>query len=69
MQRGHQVSVYTTNMDGDADSDVPLAEPVLMDGVLVHYFPVRALRRLFWAPALARHLRRTIGNYDHACMQ
>ncbi|HEX4240894.1 MAG TPA: glycosyltransferase [Steroidobacteraceae bacterium] len=64
VRRGHQVSVYTTNMDGDEDSDVPLGEPVLMDGVLVHYFPVRFLRRLFWAPALAKHLRRTIDSYD-----
>src|SRR3984885_2278734 len=57
VRRGHQVSVYTTNVDGDDDSDVPLGKPVDMDGVLVYYFPVPALRRLFWCPQLAKQLR------------
>jgi glycosyltransferase involved in cell wall biosynthesis len=64
VRRGHHVSVYTTNVDGDDDSDVPLGRPVDMDGVLVYYFPVPALRRLFWCPALAKQLRRTIGDFD-----
>src|ERR1700676_1395936 len=66
VRRGHQVSVYTTNIDGDGDLDVPLGTPVDMDGVLVHYFPVGAIRRLCWSPALARQLRRTVKNYDLA---
>jgi glycosyltransferase involved in cell wall biosynthesis len=64
VRRGHQVSVYTTNIDGNADSDVPLGRPVDMDGVLVHYFPVPALRRLCWCPALARQLRGAIADFD-----
>jgi len=64
VRRGHQVSVYTTNVDGNTDSDVPLGRPVDMDGVLVHYFPVPALRRLCWCPALARQLRRAIADFD-----
>jgi glycosyltransferase involved in cell wall biosynthesis len=64
VRRGHQVSVYTTNIDGDDDLDVPLGTPVEMDGVLVHYFPVGAIRRLCWSPALARQLRRTVKNFD-----
>jgi glycosyltransferase involved in cell wall biosynthesis len=64
VRRGHQVDVYTTNLDGDRDSDVPLGKPVDMDGVSVHYFPVPALRRLFWSPALGRHLQRAVGSFD-----
>jgi glycosyltransferase involved in cell wall biosynthesis len=64
VRRGHQVSVYTTNIDGDGDLDVPLGTPVDMDGVLVHYFPVGAIRRLCWSPALAWKLRRTVADFD-----
>jgi glycosyltransferase involved in cell wall biosynthesis len=64
VRRGHQVSVYTTNIDGEGNSDVPLATPVDMDGVLVHYFPIGAIRRLCRSPSLGRQLRSTVGNYD-----
>jgi glycosyltransferase involved in cell wall biosynthesis len=64
VRRGHHVSVFTTNVDGDRDSDVPLRTPVDMDGVSVHYFPVPALRRLFWSPALDKHLRQAVGKFD-----
>ena len=63
-QRGHEVSVYTTNIDGENNSDVPLGRPVDMDGVLISYFPVPALRRLCWSPALARTLRKTTASFD-----
>jgi len=64
VRRGHAVSVYTTNMDGDQDSDVALGQPVDLDGVMVHYFPVPALRRLFWSPALARQLQASVAEFD-----
>jgi len=62
--RGHDVHVYTTSIDGDADLDVPLDRPVSLDGVSVHYFRVPALRRLWWSPSLGRRLRETIGDFD-----
>jgi glycosyltransferase involved in cell wall biosynthesis len=64
MQRGHEVEVYTTSMDGERDLDVPLAQPVDLDGVKVTYFPVPWMRRLAWAPALSRRLRETIHSFD-----
>jgi glycosyltransferase involved in cell wall biosynthesis len=64
VRRGIQVSVYTTNVDGNSHSDVPLGTPVDMDGVSVHYFPVPAFRRLYWSPALARQLRKTVAEFD-----
>ncbi|MGO9934973.1 MAG: glycosyltransferase [Steroidobacteraceae bacterium] len=64
VRRGHQVSVCTTNMDGDDDLGVPLDRPVDLDGVLVHYFSVPALRRLSWSPGLARMLRKSVSEFD-----
>lgn len=63
-KRGHHVSVYTTNQDGDQDSNVPLGMPVRLDDVNVTYFRVPALRRLHWSPAMGEQLRRTIDNFD-----
>lgn len=62
--RGHEVHVFTTNVDGAGDSDVPLGQPVDVDGVQVWYFPSRFLRRLYYAPALARALRRHARDYE-----
>jgi glycosyltransferase involved in cell wall biosynthesis len=63
-RRGHDVHVYTTNVDGDSLLDVPVDRPVLLDGVRVHYFPVPALKRLWWSPALERQLRTSIAEFD-----
>jgi len=49
--RGHQVDVFTTNVDGEGTLDVPVATPVDVDGVRVHYFP-SPLRRLYWSPSM-----------------
>jgi glycosyltransferase involved in cell wall biosynthesis len=61
---GHHVEVFTTNVDGPGNSDVPLHAPVLFDGVLVRYFSSRNLRRLFWSPPLKRALDRDISGFD-----
>jgi glycosyltransferase involved in cell wall biosynthesis len=63
-QRGHEVEVYTTSMDGKQNLDVPLGQPVNLDGVKVTYFPVPWMRRLAWAPALSRRLRQTMHGFD-----
>ncbi|MDO9411038.1 MAG: glycosyltransferase [Pseudolabrys sp.] len=62
--RGHDVEVITTNIDGPRDSDVPLSEPVWIDGVKVRYFASPALRRLFYAPAMAQALRHDMATFD-----
>jgi glycosyltransferase involved in cell wall biosynthesis len=63
-RRGHDVHVYTTNMDGDENLDVPLDSSVDIDGVNVHYFGVPLLRRLCWSPSLGAQLRSSIGTFD-----
>jgi glycosyltransferase involved in cell wall biosynthesis len=62
-RRGHEVHVFTTNVDGGGVSAVPLDVPVEMDGVRVHYFP-SSLRRLYVSPSMRRALRREVAAFD-----
>ncbi|HVY22536.1 MAG TPA: glycosyltransferase [Steroidobacteraceae bacterium] len=67
VQLGHHVTVFTTNVDGPGVSDVPVDEPVIKNGVHVHYFPVPWLRRLYWSPAMAKalHVQMTSADIVH----
>ncbi len=62
--RGHEVTVFTTDVHGDGTLDVPLEEPVEIEGVAVRYFRVRAPRRLYYAPGLGRAVRKAAGGFD-----
>jgi glycosyltransferase involved in cell wall biosynthesis len=62
--RGHEVQVFTTNIDGPGITPTPIATPVDLDGVQIQYFPCPLLRRLYWAPALGRALHHEIGKFD-----
>jgi glycosyltransferase involved in cell wall biosynthesis len=64
VERGHEVHVFTSAMDGPDDLDVPLAAPVNVDGVLVHYFPVHWFRRLCWCSRMRMALRRDVASFD-----
>jgi glycosyltransferase involved in cell wall biosynthesis len=64
VQAGHEVHVFTTNVDGSGNSDVPLSGPVDRDGVQVHYFPSSTLRRLYWSPSMRQALRTDIERFD-----
>ncbi len=64
--RGHEVEVYTTSIDGPLDSAVPHREPVMLDGVKIHYFASPRLRRLSYAPALGEALRHVMPSFDAA---
>lgn len=61
--RGHDVDVFTTNVDGDRDSDVPRGTPVDLDGVSVRYFS-SIFRRLYVSPAMRAALAASIAGYD-----
>jgi glycosyltransferase involved in cell wall biosynthesis len=60
--RGHDVNVFTTNVDGAGTSDVPLGVAVYLDNVKVHYF-ASPFRRLYYSPAMRRALRGA-GDFD-----
>lgn len=62
--RGHEVDVATTNVDGDGESDVPIGTPVHMDGIRVHYFRSRVLRRIYFSPQMRRFLAKAIAGVD-----
>lgn len=38
VEKGHKASIFTTNIDGDKDLDVPLNQPVYKNGVEIRYF-------------------------------
>ena len=61
--RGHEVEVFTTNVDGDGVSDVPLGTAAERDGVNVRYFP-STLRRLYYSPAMRKALLARAGEFD-----
>ena len=61
---GHQVHVVTTSVDGPGDSDVPHGRPVCIDGVQVHYFRSRLLRRIYWSADLAEALKSMVVDFD-----
>ena len=64
VRRGCEVTVYTTNVDGPAESPVAVGEPVPMDGVNVWYFRSPWLRRLYYAPTMARALAEQCAGFD-----
>lgn len=64
-ERGHQVDVFTTNVDGEGESDVPLRGRVELDGVGVHYF-ASPMRRLYWSPQMRKALAASMRRYDVA---
>jgi glycosyltransferase involved in cell wall biosynthesis len=61
---GVDVHVYTTNVDGEGDSEVPLERPVDLDGVKVTYFPCRSMRRIYRSPGMAAALKGRVGEFD-----
>lgn len=62
--RGHDVHVFTTNVDGGGISDVPVGVPIDRDGVAITYFPCGMGRRIFRSPAMARALASAVADFD-----
>ncbi len=63
-RRGEQVAIYTTNIDGDGQLDVPLDRPQWKDGIEIRYFPVQTPRYYKFSFPLARALKAAIAHYD-----
>ena len=62
--QGHDVHVFTTNVDGPEDSPVPIERPVDLDGVKVWYFPSHRLRRLYRSPKMGGALKKHLKTFD-----
>ena len=63
-RRGHEVHVYTTNVDGPNNSDVSLDKCVERDGVRVWYYPTELGRRLYRSPEMGHALRSHLNKFD-----
>jgi hypothetical protein len=61
--RGHDVHVFTTSVDGPNDLAVPVGVPLERDGVKVTYFQSPHMRRLYWSRALACVLKREMKQF------
>jgi glycosyltransferase involved in cell wall biosynthesis len=64
VMQGHEVHVYTTNVDGKAALSVPLFRPAQLDGVKVWYFPTSAGRRLYRSLAMRHALGSNIASFN-----
>jgi glycosyltransferase involved in cell wall biosynthesis len=67
VRRGHEVSVFTTDLDGWEPLDPAPGEQAEIDGVDVRYFSARPAyvgRRIHRAPALREALRRRLPEFD-----
>ena len=62
--RGHDVHVYTTNVDGPSSADVPLQTPINLDGVAVWYFATAMGRRLYRSLDMNRALSMNVAGFD-----
>jgi glycosyltransferase involved in cell wall biosynthesis len=58
--RGHEVAVYTTNVDGNERLKVGSN---VLDGVQVHYFQAVSAK-LYWSPTMIRALRANAARFD-----
>lgn len=63
-ERGHDVQVFTTNVDGPGVSNVPIDRAVDLDGVSVRYFSTGLGRRLYRSPAMGRALKEICKSFD-----
>mgnify|MGYP001099494205 CR=1 FL=1 len=58
------VTIFTTNIDGKQNLDVPLNTPVEVEGIKVWYFPVQFPREYKFSMPMLNQLRTQVQNYD-----
>jgi glycosyltransferase involved in cell wall biosynthesis len=61
--RGHEVEVFTTNVDGEGTLEVPVGTRVDRDGVGVRYF-TSPFPRLYWSPRMRAALAAEVKTFD-----
>lgn len=57
LRLGHSVKVITSNVDGPDLIATEPGEPHLIDGIVVHYYPLSTPRRIYYSPMMRRALR------------
>ncbi len=61
---GHEVTIYTTNIDGKQNLDAPLERPTYTDAVEIMYFPIQWPRYYTVSLPLGRALGKNISRFD-----
>src|SRR4051812_47806678 len=64
IKEGHEVHVFTTNVDGPLNTRVSLNMPVDLDGVKIRYFPSQFLRRVYYSDPMKKALQNNLSSYD-----
>jgi glycosyltransferase involved in cell wall biosynthesis len=65
VRQGHQVSIYTSDVDGSGNLDVPLDRPLVKDGVEIRYFHGWSrLGKYMFSPGLWRALGENVATFD-----
>lgn len=64
VKKGHEVHVFTTNVDGPSHLQVPLNTPVDIDGVKVWYFHSEFLKRISYSKEMRRKLEEIGNQFD-----
>jgi len=64
VKQGVDVTVYTSNLNGNDILDVKTNTEVIIDGVRVIYFPSKILKKLYYMPLLKQHFLKNVSNYD-----
>ena len=64
VEKGVDVSVWTTNLGLKNRDDVPFGKEVLIDGVRVFYFPIIGSFHYAFSPALMRYMDDRIKDFD-----
>lgn len=62
---GNEVTIFTTNQDGDEVLDVPLNTPVLSEGVEIRYFPIQNPRFFGTSFPMANALKKVLKNREY----
>ncbi|HEY2493124.1 MAG TPA: glycosyltransferase [Paenibacillus sp.] len=62
---GNEVTIFTTNQDGEGVLDVPLDVPIVKDGVEIRYFPIQNPRFFGTSLPLARTLRNELKQHKY----
>jgi glycosyltransferase involved in cell wall biosynthesis len=62
--QGHDVHVYTTNVDGKGVLPVPSDRPVMFDGVTIWYYPTSIGRRFYRSPRMREALTFNVSRFD-----
>lgn len=64
VEKGVDVSVWTTNLGLKDRDDIPLCEEVIIDGVRVYYFPIIGSFHYALSLALMKYMKDRIKNFD-----